>query len=121
FFGVFTVGYTFHKQSDRLEDVIASVAASYKRELTAENLSRRMNALLALEHNPLVRILPLALKDPVLRLSALVSERGKTTSLSNIGPVTMPPELTPLSPGLTRLSARTGCKWSCAPLTAILL
>ena len=58
FFGVFTVSYTFHKQSDRLEDVIASVAASFKRELTAENLSRRMNALLALEHNPLVRILP---------------------------------------------------------------
>ncbi|MCI8493846.1 hypothetical protein [Anaerotruncus sp.] len=105
FFGVFTVKYTFHRQSGRLEDVIASVAASFQRELTAENLSRRMNALLALEHNPLVRILPLALKDPVLRLSALISERGETTSLSNIGPVTMPPELTPF---ISRFDAFVG-------------
>ena len=54
-----------------------------------------MNRLAALEHNPLLRPIPLALKNPVLRLSGVVSDRGETAALSNIGKFRLPEALHP--------------------------
>lgn len=94
FFGVFTAGYHF-QNGWAFDEVLAAVKASFARELTADRLARRMNRLAALEHNPVIRVMPLAVKDPVLRLSGWIAARGETTSLSNLGRITMPSACAP--------------------------
>lgn len=94
FFGVFTAGYHF-QNGWTFDDVLSSVKETFARELTADRLARRMNRLAALEHNPVIRVMPLAVKDPVLRLSGWIAARGETTSLSNLGRITMPPACAP--------------------------
>lgn len=95
FFGTIRVGYDFSRRSGEIEDIVACVAAAFKEELTPERLGARMNRLAALEHNPLLRVIPLALKNPVLRLSGVVSDRGETAALSNIGKFRLPDALHP--------------------------
>lgn len=95
FFGTIRVGYDFSKRSGEIEDIVACVAAAFKEELTPERLGARMNQLSALEHNPVLRLIPLALKNPVLRLSGAVSDRGETAALSNVGKFRLPDALHP--------------------------
>ena len=95
FFGTIRVGYDFSKRSGEIDDIVACVAAAFKEELTPERLGARMNQLSALEHNPVLRLIPLALKNPVLRLSGAVSDRGETAALSNVGKFRLPDALHP--------------------------
>lgn len=93
FFSVINVGYNFKDYDCELETVIKHISESFKNELTAEQLSLRMNSLAALEHNIFARPIPLPLKNIVLRLANRFSEKERTLSLSNIGKVDMPDEL----------------------------
>ena len=95
FFNVVNVGYDFSKGSGEMADIIATVSAALKNELTAEKLARRMNRLAKLEHMMLLRVIPLFLKIPVLRLFNYLSDREVTASFSNIGRVDMPQPLHP--------------------------
>jgi NRPS condensation-like uncharacterized protein len=95
FFATINVSYHFGKETDRLEDIIASVKESFARELTEENLRKHMNRLSALEHNAFMRVVPLILKDYVLRFANFLSNRGITASLSNVGRITVTKELAP--------------------------
>ncbi|MDO4271124.1 MAG: hypothetical protein Q4C72_09420 [Eubacteriales bacterium] len=95
FFGTIRVAYDFSKRSGEFSDIIESVAASFKAELTPERLAARMNKMASLEHNPLLRPIPLALKNPVLRLSGDIAERGETAVLSNVGKFKLPEALHP--------------------------
>lgn len=52
-----------------------------------------MNELSALEHNLLTQLVPLIIKDPVLRLANYLAERGITAAFSNVGKVAMPLEM----------------------------
>ena len=71
------------------------MARAFAQELTPDQLSLRMNALSAMEHNPFIRIAPLPVKNIALRLARHMSDVGETAVISNVGRVTMPPELTP--------------------------
>ncbi|MDR2655287.1 MAG: hypothetical protein LBC56_04315 [Oscillospiraceae bacterium] len=92
FFGAFNVSYNFSKSPKDLESVTAAVAESFQKNLTAEMLAHRMNSLAAMEHNLLVRALPLVIKDPFVRLGYYYSERSTTGTLSNVGRVDLPDE-----------------------------
>lgn len=52
-----------------------------------------MNQLARLEHMMLLRLIPLFLKVPVLRLFNFLAERQVTASLSNLGRIAMPSAL----------------------------
>lgn len=80
FFSVVNVGYDFSARSGELTDIIDQVGRTFSEELTEEKLARRMNRLAALEHTMLIRVIPLMLKIPVLRLSNWVAEREITAS-----------------------------------------
>lgn len=95
FFATVNIGYDFGKNSDKLEDIIKSVKESFARELTEDKLRRHINKLSALEHNAFMRIVPLVIKDYVLRFATYLSDRGTTAALSNIGRVTVTKELEP--------------------------
>ena len=101
FFGTIRVAYDFGQKSGTFEDIIASVAASFKEELTPERLATRMNKMSALEHNPILRPIPLALKNPVLRLSGDIAEMGETATISNVGRFHLPDALTPYVRGFS--------------------
>lgn len=90
FFCTINVGYNFSKGSGELEDVIKSIDSQMEQKLTHDYLARRMNGYSAIERNPLVRVIPLVIKDFGLRMAGKVNENESTASISNIGRVVMP-------------------------------
>ena len=49
-----------------------------------------MNRLAQLEHNPLIQLVPLPIKNVVLRMARHINDVGETAVISNIGRVTLP-------------------------------
>ncbi len=95
FFGMIEVSYHFRQSSGEFTDILKTVDETFKQELCPERLSVRMNQLAQLEHNPLVQIVPLPVKNVVLRQARRLSDREETAVISNIGRVTLPEPLTP--------------------------
>jgi NRPS condensation-like uncharacterized protein len=95
FFSTINVRYHFGKNPDRLEDIIKSVKESFENELTEDKLRSHINRLSALEHNAFMRVVPLVLKDYVLKIAHDITNRGITAAFSNIGKVTVCKELAP--------------------------
>ncbi len=95
FFGVINVGYDFDKRSGELDDIIAEVDACFKRELTKERLSRIINGFIKIEKNAAVRLVPLPVKNFVLRQAGRMNLKESTSSLSNIGRANLPEEFKP--------------------------
>lgn len=87
FFGMTNVTYKFGKNDPTVEEVIKDVTKQLKENLSEEKLSERMNLMIALEKNILMRSIPIVIKDIVL----VIVDRfilGKATSvLSNVGVV----------------------------------
>lgn len=90
FFGVIKVGYNFSEGPGTLEDVIRQVREEFARELTADQLGARMAALSKAEHNYVARVVPLVLKDIILRTADRINEAYMAGSISNIGKIEMP-------------------------------
>ncbi|TAH72916.1 MAG: hypothetical protein EWM47_02905 [Anaerolineaceae bacterium] len=95
FFATISISYNFSNSSDELEDIIREVKDSFERELTKEKLEKQMNRLLSLEHNAFMRVVPLVIKDKILRFATRLSDKGITATLSNVGKITISPELAP--------------------------
>lgn len=93
FFGTINVGYTFSNTKTKLADVVESLKQSFATELTPKSLNERMNRYSALEHNIFARPVPLFIKDWIMYIANRIGEGEKTVSISNIGKVTMPPEI----------------------------
>ncbi len=95
FFATISISYDFSVLSDDLKDIIAEVKDCFERELTKDKLEKHMNRLLSLEHNAFMRIVPLAIKDKILRFATRLSDKGITAALSNVGKIKIKPELAP--------------------------
>ena len=75
FFGVINVSYHFGERSGELDDIIEQVAKTMHEELTREKLSGIINDFIKIERNAAVRIVPLPLKDIVLRQAGRINQR----------------------------------------------
>lgn len=95
FFSLITISYHLDNGSNNLNTVIQDVNEALKKALTVERLDARANKLMALEQNALARIIPLSAKDVILRRFANRSVRNTTSTVSNIGKISMPPEYAP--------------------------
>lgn len=95
FFGIMRVSYDFSQGGGAFEEISESVASQFRKELTAERLGARMNALSGLQRQPLLRVVPLVLKNPILRLSGEISSLGETATISNVGRFRLPEALAP--------------------------
>ncbi|MBH1940081.1 hypothetical protein I5677_04120 [Mobilitalea sibirica] len=93
FFTTINIRYNFSKMGDDLEDILKEVKEGFARELTQDKLREHMNRLSALEHNAFMRVVPLFLKDVVLRFANFLNDRGITAALSNVGKVNVTEEL----------------------------
>jgi len=93
FFNTITIEYKFKDNNDKLESIIESVSNQLKKNLEKENLNKQMNALALLENIFIIRLVPVIIKDIVLKYFHKSSRKEQTIALSNIGIVEMPKEL----------------------------
>lgn len=80
---------------DSLEKIVNVVSDSFKSELTKEKLNSHLNKLISIEKNPLARIVPLPIKDLILKFANNLADRKITSSFSNVGKIELPPEFEP--------------------------
>jgi len=95
FFGMIHVIYDFGKHGEAFESIIAKVSAIFKRELTKENLEKKITSQVGLEQNFGIRMVPLFIKDIAMGISQRVAMKRRTICLSNVGRIEMPEELAP--------------------------
>lgn len=85
-----------------------SMRGQFARELTTEKLSSRMHNLGRLERIPLIRAIPLFIKNFVLRIANDLAQKESSITLSNLGKVDLPPFCTPYVEGFTALTSTDG-------------
>lgn len=95
FFTMVNIGYNFNTHSDNLEDIISHVADSFANNITEPLLRNKLNSLVKLEKNPFFRIVPLNIKDIVLKIANNIVSRNYTCGVSSIGAINMPNVLKP--------------------------
>ena len=93
FFNVISVEYRFKNNNGSLEKIIRSIDKQFKKKLNAENLAKQMNSFALLENILFIMIVPVFIKDVVLKCFHFCSRKEQTISLSNVGIVEMPKEL----------------------------
>ena len=90
FFAVMNFEY---KGMSELQEFINYTNLELKKELTEQELKKRMNVLISVERNLGIKFVPLFIKNIVLNLSVKIAELGETISLSNVGAINMPKEV----------------------------
>ena len=83
FFGVIFISYDFSKESSELEDIVKYVNKVLKKELDKDKVKFRMNALIGVEKNAVIRAVPLVIKNLVLNIAFRMSEAFETTTVSS--------------------------------------
>lgn len=93
FFGWISPYHDFRSEGNRFEDVVLSIKNRFKEGLERDKVLSRMNKLVKIEKNPLLRGIPLELKIISMRLAASMSTDGITAVYSNIGALKLPDEI----------------------------
>lgn len=93
FFNTILVSYKSKSDSDSLQDIISEIDKELKENLKIENLSKQLNTFTILENIFIVRLIPVFIKDIVLKFFHDKSRKEQTIALSNIGIIDMPKEL----------------------------
>lgn len=93
FFGVINIDYAPEQYDGELKSIIDRVDADFKEKLSSENIEKTMNSYSALEHNLAIKMVPLPIKDFTIGMFDRAAKRGVTTSMSNLGLIRMPEEV----------------------------
>ncbi|MEG2322258.1 MAG: hypothetical protein RSB71_02095 [Bacilli bacterium] len=88
FFSVLKLDY--HLESNDFETMIKFVKTYLEEEINENNLFIRMNSFATLEHNLVIRVFPLFIKNAILKFSNFISKRHITSSVSNLGVIKVP-------------------------------
>ena len=75
FFGTIRIEYYFSEEEDSFEKLVNTINQSLKERLTEESLNNQLNRFMALENNKLVKIVPLPIKNIILRIADIINER----------------------------------------------
>ena len=108
FFGLAFVSYVPGESDEPLAAVAQEVARQLGDITQPEALKKRMNRMVKLQKNPLLRVAPVFLKDAVLGLAARIADRDVTTTASNLGRVEMPQGCEPYVRSVVVLTSTTG-------------
>ena len=90
FFGWIEPGYHFGEKDGSFDQVLEHTKQSFKRELQKERIEKRMDNLIALELNPIIKFVPVSLKNLGIHAGARIAERDVTAIFSNMSIVKMP-------------------------------
>ncbi|MCD8326477.1 MAG: DUF6320 domain-containing protein [Lachnospiraceae bacterium] len=91
FWGWIEVGYVF-KEDTVFTDVLYHVKEKFNRNLEKEQVAARMNAMVRLEKNPILRAVPLEIKQFFLMAGTTLGARNVTAVYSNMGVIKLPGE-----------------------------
>ena len=108
FFGLAFVSYVPGDEDEPVEQVAAKVQEQLRVATDPESLKPRMNRMIALEKNPLLRLAPLFVKDALLELASRFTARETTTTLSNLGRISVDARVAPYVRDLNLLTSTTG-------------
>lgn len=89
FFSWIEAGCRF-KEGMELKDVIACLKEVFQKELVKENIDAKMSTLVRLERNPLLRAVPLEIKNLLLMAGTTLGGKSVTAVFSNMGQIQMP-------------------------------
>lgn len=90
FFSTIHIGVNFNKIPLNIDAVANEFTQKINNKLTLEYLQQRLNSLAYLEKNPILRVLPLALKNPCMKIAGRIVDSKSTVSVSNVGKIDMP-------------------------------
>lgn len=90
FFSLVNVEYLFTKEEEDFKNILDSVKQQFKEKITYDNLADRVQNLMSIERNPVIRGIPLLIKNPILRIANEIVQQESTTTLSNVGPISLP-------------------------------
>lgn len=93
FFNTISIEYKFENNNENIDKIIKSVKRQFKEKLTLKNLTERMNSFALLENLLIIRLVPVFIKDIVLKYFHKLFRKEQTMILSNVGIVDMPEEL----------------------------
>ena len=86
FFSYITVEAEMKKDRlDTFDKILDFVKKDFTKKLTPEEIQKTMSGNVKLGTNPFIKLIPLALKKPIVRLSYLEIRKYTTTTFSNIG------------------------------------
>ena len=95
FFGVINITYYASDYDGTLESILPHVRDSFKKQLENDSIRGTMNSYSALAQNPVLKLVPLFLKDRVIQYYSSRALKGTTGTMSNIGKITMQPDFLP--------------------------
>ena len=90
FFSYLTVEVNMEKiiagtNNNIFEKILDLVKKEFQKKLTEEEIQKTMSANVKLGINPFIKLIPLVLKKPIVRLSYIEIRKYTTTTFSNIG------------------------------------
>lgn len=105
FFGLAFVSYRPGPSDEPLEAVAKEVQRQILATCTADAVKGRMNRMVSLERNPLLRYAPVFLKDAALEGITRLTSLDVTTSVSSLGRIALAPEVEPHVRSVSLLSS----------------
>lgn len=90
FFGVINVAFDPAQYDGTLQSILEVVQASFRRQLTEDQIALNMHDYARLEHNIAIKTVPLGIKSLVIAAVNARVQRGITGTISNVGKITMP-------------------------------
>lgn len=110
FFGLVFVTYRADGDDEPVEAIARQMNDQLKAAVVPERLKLRMNRMVELEKNPLLRFAPLFLKDLVLSLIERLTVNDTTTTVSNLGAIRVDERLTLYIRDINILTSTVGIK-----------
>ena len=90
FFGVINVAFYPDRYDGTIGSILEVVQASFRRQLTQDQISLSMHDYARLEHNIAIRPVPLFIKNLVIAAVNNSVQKGITGTVSNVGKITIP-------------------------------
>ena len=88
FFNAVNVRYNYNGED--LVDIIKEIDKQLKVSLSKENIRNKMNSMARLEDIFVIRLIPIFIKDFILKYAYKLSDFSETMTLSNVGVINMP-------------------------------
>ena len=95
FFNVTNIFYKFTHPNTSLEEIVSIVDKQLKESLTEEKVNANMTKMIWLENFFLIRLVPLFIKNKVMKYTYNLTRKKQTLGLSNVGVITFPSSCKP--------------------------
>jgi len=96
FFAVISTGMDFYQNRNiPFDEVLAFVKEDLKTKINREHLAAKIKYNVSAQQNIMLRAIPIPIKDLALKIIYKIGEKSLTSTLTNMGRITVPEELEP--------------------------